>query len=111
MNDTLTTSPDNVFHRVESIKTLESVNIVLTDYGFWDIEPNQTMDVTYAFTGDKKCGETQHSTYGWENKVVHPDFMEAEAGDSVVEYDKPWRKTGSMFEHIVNGQPRCSFPA
>lgn len=40
VNDTLTTSPDNVFSRVESIKSLESINIVLTDYGFWDIEPN-----------------------------------------------------------------------
>ena len=36
----LVTSPDQVFNRVEFMKTLGEVNIMMTDCGFWDIEPN-----------------------------------------------------------------------
>lgn len=36
------------------MKTLGEVNIMMTDYGFWDIEPNQTSVVTYSFRGDHR---------------------------------------------------------
>ena len=38
--DQLVANPEDVFSRVEAIKTLDSVNIALTDYGFWDLEKN-----------------------------------------------------------------------
>ena len=49
--DQLLLSPEEVFQRIDSIKSLGEINIVMTDYGFWDIEPNMTNSITYSFRG------------------------------------------------------------
>jgi hypothetical protein len=45
--------PSHVFGKVDSIKELDTVNIALTDYGFWDIEKNQTNNKTLTYRGIK----------------------------------------------------------
>lgn len=32
--------PYKVFSKVEALRTLDTVNIAMTDYGFWDLEYN-----------------------------------------------------------------------
>ena len=54
----LITDPENVFSKVDAIKTLDSTNIALTDYGFWDLEPNTTNNVTYSYRQDLKDYKT-----------------------------------------------------
>ena len=49
--DKLITDVDNVFKKVQSIKSLGIHTIAMTDYGFWDIEPNQTRSITYSYKG------------------------------------------------------------
>ena len=46
--------PSDVFSRVESIRELNTVNIAMTDYGFWDLETNQTDNTTYSYKNGKK---------------------------------------------------------
>lgn len=52
--DSLITDVDRVFRKVQSIKSLGNHTIAMTDYGFWDIEPNQTRSVTYSYRGLKE---------------------------------------------------------
>ena len=52
--DQLVVPPSDVFSRVESIRELNTVNIAMTDYGFWDLETNQTDNTTYSYKNGKK---------------------------------------------------------
>ena len=68
--------PDDVFKKVDSIKSLDNITIALTDYGFWDIETNTTNDVTYSYTGEdnlKEYGTTSSSFNTRQEKLVLPD--------------------------------------
>jgi len=68
------------------------VTIALTDYGFWDIEPNQTNEITYSFRGAGRkdievIGDVEFN--GRKEKLVDPpcDVLET---DRIVEYDRKW---------------------
>jgi hypothetical protein len=95
-----------VFNNVEQLKTLDNISIVLTDYGFWDIESNQTNSVTYSFKNGlkdySKCGPFN----GRKNKVSTPTLALQDT-DSVAEYDKAW----SLVSHNNEDKYVCSeFP-
>lgn len=47
--DGLVVNAIDVFTNVEAVRQLDDVCIALTNYGFWDIEPNTTDYVTYAY--------------------------------------------------------------
>ena len=101
VNDTLVVDPDKVFSKVESIKELDNVTIALTDYGFWDLEPNQTNTITYSYRGGKSHSNVSYNNYPKEQtKVVLPDGA-VEAGQIVVQYDKPWTLSadGNYYSH------------
>ena len=51
--DRLVVDVDRVFKKVQSIKSLGNHTIDMTDYGFWDLEPNKTRSVTYSYRGTK----------------------------------------------------------
>jgi hypothetical protein len=36
--DQMIVEPHKVFSKVEALRTLDTVSIAMTDYGFWDIE-------------------------------------------------------------------------
>ena len=52
--DQLIVPPSDVFSKVEQVRELDTVNIALTDYGFWDLEANTTNNQTYSYRGVKK---------------------------------------------------------
>jgi hypothetical protein len=91
VNDTLIIDPDKVFSKVESIRELDNVTIALTDYGFWDVEPNQTNAITYSYRGIKGHEPTTYNGYPKKStKIVLPDNPDIGIGSVVVQYDKPW---------------------
>ena len=47
---------DRIFGKVEDVGGMGDTGIVLTDHGFWDIEPNNTGIVTYAYDGRHELG-------------------------------------------------------
>lgn len=51
--DQLIVPPSDVFSKVEEVRELDTVNIALTDYGFWDLEENNTNNVTYSYRNGK----------------------------------------------------------
>lgn len=52
--DQLVVSPSNVFNKVDSIRELDNVNIAMTNYGFWDIEANNTNNVVQSYKNGKE---------------------------------------------------------
>jgi len=114
-NDTLVVNQDNVFNKIDSIRELDNVSIALTDYGFWDLERNETKDITYSYKKMKTFAEVELNVYPRkETKVVLPDDANIGSGSVVVEYDKPWEldedgyychKTTKFVEHFgVDGE-------
>ena len=78
--------------------------IALTNYGFWDIEPNGTSHVTYSYQ-DVKNYETD-VIYGnsLDTKIVRPEFPVPDNG-RIFEYDR-------VFTHDDgNGTWTCDFGA
>ena len=51
--DQLIVPPSDVFSKVEQVRELDTVNIAMTDYGFWDIEANKTNNVSNSYRGEK----------------------------------------------------------
>ena len=51
--DGMVFASDDIFTKIDSIKGLDTMSIAMTDYGFWDIEPNKTSDVVYSYRGIK----------------------------------------------------------
>ena len=64
--DKLVVPPSEVFSKVESIRELNTVNIAMTDYGFWDLEANQTNNTTYSYRKGKKYDD---NVGGFNNDV------------------------------------------
>ena len=80
-----------MFNKIDSIRELDNVSIALTDYGFWDLERNETKDITYSYKRMKTFAEVKLNGYpNKETKVVLPDNADIRSGSVVVEYDKPW---------------------
>ena len=65
--------PSDVFSKVEKVKELDTVNIAMTDYGFWDIEANQTNNTTYSYRGGKSYENTDVPNFNNDTtKLVDP---------------------------------------
>lgn len=98
-----------MFRSIESIKSLDSVTIVLTDYGFWDIEPNQTDYITYSYCGTEKEYNVIEGDYQARgDKVVLPTTVLGDA-DKVVEYDKVWKLSGSQYTCEEDGSQQARY--
>lgn len=105
--DQLVADCDSVFSKFESIRSLESVTIAMTDYGFWDIEPNKTNYITYSYRGGKSHEYVDVPDFnGRTSKLVKPTIKVAPT-DKIVEYDKIWElsknRSGSWVKDTVNG--------
>ena len=82
------------------MRELNTVAIAMTDYGFWDIEPNTTNDITYTYRGKKKISYFK-SFFEDESKLIRPSIeldsaesqLVAEHGSRFVEYDDLWAYT------------------
>ena len=94
----------SVISKVEYIKSLGNQNIVMTDYGFWGIEPNMTNDITYSYRGMKDYDDEVEFKNSRTDKIVLPTFDVGET-DVVVEYDRLWKSSG---DNYVNGS--ISYP-
>ena len=44
---------ENVFGKVTGLKEMDSVSVVFTDYGFWDLETNDSNGISYSYRGGK----------------------------------------------------------
>ena len=119
--DQLVVHPKDVFAKVDSIKTLDTVNVLMTNYGFWDIEPNNTRDITYSYTRTSKTHTPSVSNpdgvlkeyNGHINKVIVPTIFPTSMFndssleeddkrydvelDKVVEYDKIWKQINDTY--------------
>ena len=90
--------------KVEYIKSLGTQDIVMTDYGFWGIEPNMTNDITYSYRGMKDYEDGIEFKNSRTDKIVLPTMNVGET-DVVVEYDRVWKLSGDKY---VNGN--ISYP-
>lgn len=107
VNDQMIVPPDDVFHKVEYIKQLDAVAIAMTDYGFWDIEPNRTNDVVYSYRGLKKYHESVEYRNTDPDKNVLPTFdgtSDTSENDKVVEYDLVWRRAEDYYNCYKGSQ-------
>ena len=100
VQDSLLLDVDDVFTKLTSVKTLDSVNIAMTNCGFWDLERNQTNKVTYIFNGSKDRVEKNGTFNGEIHKLLLPyDTSYGKYTDRVVEYDKIWKPDGSHYTY------------
>lgn len=96
--------PSEVFSKVDSVRELDTVNIALTDYGFWDIEVNRTNNVTYSYRNgksyDKNVGEFNNDN----KKLIDPTIFFAQTTKyceySSDEYgiDRLWTHGGDWYK-------------
>ena len=105
--DQLVADCDSVFSKFESIRSLESVTIAMTDYGFWDIEPNKTNYITYSYRGGKSHEYVDVPDFNDRtSKLIKPTIQVAPT-DKIVEYDKIWelskKQSGSWVKDTANG--------
>lgn len=85
-----------VFSEMKSIKSLNTVNVVLTDYGFWDIEPNTTNSKTYCFSGAKSIlPDISDTDHHWTGKLI-PPYLNV-GNSKVAEYNKVLDNVDSMW--------------
>ena len=84
-----------MFSKVISFRDFGSdQTIVLTDYGFWDVESNDTNNKTYSYASgssgknyevlDEDVFYNEH-----QHKLVHPT-VELQDTDKIDQYDKIW---------------------
>lgn len=104
LTDGMMLDVQDVFDKVDSTRQLGDIPIVLTDWGFWDMEQNSTNDLTYSYGGDKEY--TRLPDHEWVSdkrkdlidKVVLPEQDKGNPfvhhDDAIfVEYDKKWLKS------------------
>ena len=85
--------PSSVFSKVVQMKTLDgNIAIALTDYGFWDLEPNATgVDEVFSYRWDlKDYARPVGGFNGTSEKLVLPTTVISET-DKVVEANEVWR--------------------
>ena len=105
--DQLIVPPSDVFSKVESIRELDTVNIALTDYGFWDIEKNQTNNTTYSYRNGKAYVNNLEKFNGDKTKLIDPtisietttkycEYSHVDDEDSDENYgiDRLWKENG-----------------
>lgn len=62
--------------------------IALTNYGFWDIEPNRTSHVTYSYQDVKNYETGIRYGNSLATKIVRPEFPVQDNNDRIFEYDR-----------------------
>jgi hypothetical protein len=104
--DQLIVQPSEVFSWVDSVRELDTVNIALTDYGFWDIEVNQTNNITYSYRNGKSYEENVTEFNGDNTKLIDPTISlvsdpkyceyshEYEDSDENYGINRLWEKNG-----------------
>ena len=105
--DQLIVQPSEVFSWVDSVRELDTVNIALTDYGFWDIEANQTNNITYSYRNGKSYENNVTPSFNEDNtKLIDPTISlesnpkyceyshEYEDSDENYGIDRLWEKNG-----------------
>ena len=96
-----------MFSKTHQLRMFSNVEVALTDYGFWDIEPNTTGKKTYSYRGKKGLEITNGDEFnGRDDKIIHPINVQYENGDKVVEYGKIWKKSDDAYVecHGENGE-------
>lgn len=84
--DQLVVPPSNVFSWVDQIRELDTVNIAMTDYGFWDLEDNNTNNVQYSYRGGKEFNGGVPSFNDDISKLITPTMDFNSATQKAVEY-------------------------
>ena len=114
--DQLVVPPSEVFSKVESIRELNTVNIAMTDYGFWDLEANQTNNTTYSYRKGKKYDDNVGGFNSDVSKLTAP--TRDIDGCKFVEYcddgedygiDRLWHPTTDWYYCngiLVDGEPK-----
>ena len=93
--DGLVVDAFSVFTNVEAVRQLDSVCIALTNYGFWDVEPNTTKYVTYSYNGGKDYALIGAYGNALKTKIVRPEFQVGTGQFKIVEYDKKFDKVSN----------------
>ena len=101
--DQLVTDKENVFTNVKQIKGLGEIPIAMTDYGFWDIEPNTTKQITYSYRGVKDCFPVGNYNAHLE-KLILPT-TQIGPGQIVSEYDKIWTLANGRYSNSAWSEP------
>ena len=80
------------------MESLGDTTIALTNYGFWDIEPNQTNYVTYSYRGRKNHTwlDGEYEDIKEHHKLVKPNVALNDT-DKVSEYNKKWVLNGGQY--------------
>lgn len=73
--DQLIVPPSDVFSKVEEVRELDTVNIALTDYGFWDIEENTTNNKTFSYRNGKRYYHDVGAFNNDTSKLVNPNIQ------------------------------------
>ena len=93
-------NPSDEVKKIDSVKSLDSISIAMTDYGFWDIEPNSTNHMTYSYRGEKNFGDYEKRNTD-VRKLIHPTTVLGDT-DKIVEYDKVWERKASTYQTESN---------
>ena len=94
--DQLIVPPSDVFSQVDSIRSLDTVSIAMTNHGFWDLEYNQTNDVVCSYRGAKQYVDSAGLFNDDDTKLVTPtmqilDTKYCEYCDEVRGVDRLWK--------------------
>ena len=73
--DQLIVPPSDVFSKVDGIRELDTVNIAMTDYGFWDLEKNQTNNITCSYKNGKEYSEQIGKFNSDKTKLISPTIQ------------------------------------
>lgn len=95
----------SVFNKTEGIKTIGNHNIAMTEYGFWDLERNNTTSVTYSYRGIKEHLDNFELGNDRTDKLASPELSVGK-DDRLIEYDRVWKLSGDKY---VNGT--TSYPS
>lgn len=107
--------PSDVFSKVDSVRDLDTVNIALTDYGFWDIEANRTSNVTYSYRNGKSYENTDVPNFNNDTtKLVDPtislsetikycEYSHVDGGTTEYGIDRLWNPTSDGNWHECDG--------
>ena len=75
---------------------MDSIDIVLTNYGFWDIESNNTNDLVYTYSGTKQ--KELYSKYTkYDNTKLNTYYKSIDNTDIVSDYDNIWEKKDDVY--------------
>lgn len=100
--DQLVVPPSDVFSWVDQVRELDTVNIAMTDYGFWDIEENNTNNVSYSYRSGKEYSKKVLKFNNDISKLVTPTIDFTSPDDIAIEYSCSGREN---YVHDDHGYP------